>query len=186
MDEEFKEPDVVQGEECPICHQKTLTLTEAEREIPYFGRVYLFSMNCTNPTCKYSVSDVESEEEHDPMQYTLEIKNGEDLNARVIKSSEATVKIGRIASIEPGDASQGFISNVEGVLKRIERSIEIIINSEDDKDVRDKAKKQLKKIRRIMSGFDTVTISVSDPSGNSAIIHENVEKKPLKGSKKKI
>jgi zinc finger protein len=178
-------PDVIGGETCPICNQNTLILTESERDIPFFGRVYLFSMNCTNPECKYSVSDVETEDSHEPSKYTFEVQAIEDLNARVVKSSEATVKIGTIASIEPGTASQGFVSNIEGVLRRVERQMESLYEMEDDNALRDKLKNQIKKMKRILTGFDSVIITISDPSGNSAIIHERAVKLPLKVPKKK-
>ncbi len=180
-----EQPEIIQGETCPICNQNTLILTEAERDIPFFGRVYLFSMNCTNEECKYSVSDVETEESHEPSKYTFEVKTIEDLNARVIKSSEATVKVGSIASIEPGSASQGFVSNVEGVLRRIERQMESLYEMEDDNSLRDKLKNQIKKLKRVLTGFDPIIVTISDPSGNSAIIHENAVKTPLKVPKKK-
>lgn len=178
-------PEIIQGETCPICNQNTLILTEAERDIPFFGKVYLFSMNCTNEECKYSASDVETEESHEPSKYTFNVENITDLNARVIKSSEATVKVGSIASIEPGSASQGFVSNVEGVLRRIERQMESLYEAEDDNTLRDKLKNQIKKMKRILTGFDPITITISDPSGNSAIIHEKAVKSPLKAPKKK-
>jgi C4-type Zn-finger protein len=54
--------ETVEGETCPFCHQKTLTLMEARREIPFFGVCYLFSMNCSN--CKYHKADVESQKKN--------------------------------------------------------------------------------------------------------------------------
>ncbi|MBU90407.1 hypothetical protein CMO94_02595, partial [Candidatus Woesearchaeota archaeon] len=34
-----------------MCFKKTLVLMEKETEVPYFGKVFLFSMTCGN--CKY-------------------------------------------------------------------------------------------------------------------------------------
>ena len=79
------------GETCPLCHQKTLILSERETEVPYFGKVFLFSMTCTN--CKYHKSDVESAEQKEPCRYEFEIGSEDDMKVRVVKSSEATVKI---------------------------------------------------------------------------------------------
>ncbi|MBI5398426.1 hypothetical protein HZB03_03085, partial [Candidatus Woesearchaeota archaeon] len=41
----------MEGEDCPFCSTKNLTLMEDEIEVPYFGKVFLFSMDCSN--CKY-------------------------------------------------------------------------------------------------------------------------------------
>ncbi len=183
--EDFDFPAVVSGEQCPICGKNTLTLTEAEREIPFFGKVYLFSMNCSNPECKYSVSDVEIEEEHEPSEYFLEVSKEEHLNARVVKSSNATVKIGRIMTITPGTASQGYISNVEGVLKRTQYALEMAYDMEEDNNNKKKLKNKMKKLRKVLFGSEPITITISDPSGNSAIIHEDAVKKSLKVKRKK-
>ena len=59
------------GERCPLCHQKTLVLAERETEVPYFGKVYLFSMTCSS--CKYHKADVEAVERKEPCKYTFEV-----------------------------------------------------------------------------------------------------------------
>ncbi len=74
---------------CPLCNQNTLILTERETEVPYFGKVYLFSMTCDN--CKYHKADVEAMESKDSARYELEISSEDDMKVRVVKSSEATV-----------------------------------------------------------------------------------------------
>jgi zinc finger protein len=170
--------ETVEGETCPFCHQKTLTLMEARREIPFFGVCYLFSMNCSS--CKYHKADVESEEEHGPAKYTFMLENEEDLHVRVVKSSNATVKIGSIGSIESGEAASGYISNIEGILKRIQHQIEHLrdaASAEGDKETAKKAKNHLKKLTRILWGQESIKITLSDPTGNSAIISPKAEKK---------
>ena len=106
------------GQPCPMCNKNTLTLIEQEREIPYFGVVYLFSMNCKG--CGYHKADIEAAEKKDPCKYTLDVKTEEDLKIRIVKSGEATLKIPRIMTISPGPASNGYITNVEGNEKEVE------------------------------------------------------------------
>lgn len=178
-EEQTPQGDVSQitGEPCPFCHEKTLTLTEAEREIPYFGRCYIFSMDCSS--CKYHKADVESEEENLPVKYTLEVESEDDLSIRVVKSSNATVKIPFIGNIEPGEASNGYITNVEGILNRMKNQIEQLRDVEEDKDAIQKAKNMLKKLNRVLMGHDKLKIIIEDPSGNSAIISEKAKKAKL-------
>src|SRR5689334_8018288 len=116
-----EEMQTMGGQECPFCHEKTLSLTEQKKEVAYFGDVYLFIMSCES--CKYHKADVEAAVEHEPSRYTLEIESEEDLKIRVIKSSEGTVKIPHVGSIEPGETSNGYITNVEGILNRIKHAI---------------------------------------------------------------
>jgi ZPR1 zinc finger protein len=95
----------LENQPCPMCRSKTLTLTEDEREVPYFGKVYVFSMTCSN--CKYHKADIEVVEKRDPCKYSIEVSGEEDMKIRIVKSSEAIVKIPHIVTIEPGPASSG-------------------------------------------------------------------------------
>ncbi len=165
----------LEKQECPMCKQKSLSLSEEEREIPYFGKVYIFSMTCSN--CKYHMADVESAEKKEPCKLSLEINSEEDMKIRVVKSSTATVKIPRILTIEPGPASQGYVTNIEGLLNRAKHAIEMAKDNAEDKTEQKKAKNLLKKIQKIKWGQESIIISIDDPNGNSAIISERAVKK---------
>ncbi len=170
-------PTVIKGETCPVCHKKTLTLSESEIDIPYFGKTYLFSMNCSD--CGYHKADVEAEEKKQGAKYTLEISSEKDMNTRIVKSSHAKVKIPRIGGIEPGEAANGYITNVEGILGRLKRVIESIRDESEDDSDKKKAKNKIKKLSRIMWGRDKAKIIIEDPTGNSAIISDKTKKEKL-------
>ncbi len=163
---------------CPMCREKQLMLTEKEMEVPYFGNVLLFSMTCGN--CKYHLADVEAMEQKEPVKFTFEVQDEKDMNVRIVKSSEATVKIPYISTIEPGPAAQGYVTNVEGLINRVKYQIESIKeNAEDDED-KAKAKNLLKKIFKIKTGQEKMKLIIEDPSGNSAIISDRAIKEKLK------
>ncbi len=168
----------IEHEICPMCRQKSLALNEHETEVPYFGKVFLFSMTCAS--CKYHVADVEAIEQKEPSVYTFEISSTEDLKVRVVKSSNATVKIPHITTITPGPAAQGYVSNIEGIINRVKHAIEIARDSEEDNGQKQKAKNMLKKLFRVICGEEKLKIIIEDPTGNSAIISEKAEKKPFK------
>ena len=177
-----QEPEVMAGEQCPFCNEKKLSLTEIRREVPFFGMCLIFSMDCEG--CNYHKADVEAEEQHDPVQYTFECASEEDLKVRVVKSANATVKIGTIGSIEPGEAANGYITNIEGILNRIKTQVEHLRKAAEDGDEKDdeaieQAKKHLKKLTRALWGQEPIKITIKDPSGNSAIISEKAEKRKL-------
>jgi len=163
---------------CPMCRQKTLTLIEEEREVPYFGNVYLFSMTCSN--CKYHKADIEVANQNDPCKYSLDIDSEKDMKIRIVKSANATVKIPYIGSIEPGAASNGYVTNVEGIFNRIKRIVESAKEEAEDQADKKKAKKLLKKITKITWGQENAKIIIEDPSGNSAIISDKAKKEKLK------
>lgn len=171
-------PNTVKGQLCPMCGKKSLTLIEEGIEVPYFGLTFLFSMSCES--CKFHKADIESAKKHDPCKYTIEISSEKDMQIRIVKSSEATVKIPHITTIEPGSASEGYITNVEGILNRVKHQIESIRDSEEDLALKKKAKNMLKKITKVMWGQEKIKITIEDPSGNSAIISEKAQKSKLK------
>ena len=173
-----KVPNTSKGEVCPICNNKTLTLMEEEMEVPYFGKCYLFSMSCSS--CKFHKADVEAEERKDPIKYTFDIESEKDMNIRIVKSSEATVKIPHMISMEPGTGSDGFITNIEGLLNRFKKIIEDLRDTEEDPSAKKKAKNMLKKLTKAMWGQEKLKIIIEDPSGNSAIIDEKAVKTKLK------
>jgi len=162
---------------CPVCGQKKLTLTEAESEVPYFGKLFVFSMKCDG--CNYYKADVEAAENKEPVKYVLEVSGKEDLNVRVVRSSEGVVKFERIGSIEPGPAAEGFITNIEGLIKKMKEQIEKIRDLEEDETIKKKAKNMIKKLQNVLWGTEKLKITIEDKSGNSAIISEKAKRSKL-------
>jgi len=172
--------EVLEGQECPVCHEKKCTLAESSRKIPFGEKevlVHLFSMTCE--ACKYHTSDLEFDEQQEPVKYTLEVGSEDDLKIRIVKSAEATVKMPHIITIESGPQSQGYITNVEGLFNRVKNVIEQARDNAEDEEDRKKAKNLLKKIQDIMWGREKQKIIIEDPTGNSAIISEKAVRSKL-------
>lgn len=175
--------DELKNQPCPVCHEKTLTLRENEQEIPFFGKTHVFSMTCSN--CKFNKADVEADEPKESCKITITIDSEKDQKIRVIKSSLATVKIPQMRmDVQPGPASNGYISNIEGLLKKFKEIIEQQKNETEDPKVRKHAKNLLKKLWKVSLGEIPLKIIIEDPSGNSAIISEKAKIEKLKVSKK--
>ncbi|NJL44307.1 MAG: ZPR1 zinc finger domain-containing protein [Nitrosarchaeum sp.] len=173
----MNEPTILKGETCPICHQATLTLMETAYEIPFFGPCSLFSMDCEN--CKYHKADVEFEQTHDPTRYTLEVSSEEDLKIRIVKAASATIKIPHMITVESSEHSNGYITNVEGVLNRIRKQIAQARDDSEDPAAQKKAKTYLKKLDKVLWGQESLKLIIEDRTGNSAIISEKAEKKRI-------
>lgn len=172
-----EQANILKGQSCPICGKKTLTLTEADTEVPFFGKLFVFSMKCDS--CKFFKSDVEAAEQKEACKCAIEINGKQDLNIRVVKSAEATVKIPHVGSIEPGPAAQGYVTNIEGIINKIKEQIEFIRDNEEEQDARKKAKNLLKKLQKVLWGNEKLKIIIEDPTGNSAIISDKAERKKL-------
>ncbi len=163
---------------CPMCGKNTLTLTESEDNVPYFGKVYVFSMSCSD--CKYKKSDIEAAEQKEPCKYSIDVDSEADMRIKVVKSSNATVKLPHVMTISPGPASLGYITNIEGLLNRVKEGIQSLIDSEEDKDAVKKARRLMKKVNRVIWGSEKQKIIIEDPTGNSAIISDKAVKSKLK------
>jgi|SRR3989344_5407470 len=173
--------DKLEKQKCPVCLNDTLTLIEDNTEIPYFGKVYIFSMKCNNKECDYGMSDVETEEKKDPTKYTIEINSEKDMNIRVVKSSTGIVRIPQLkVDIEPGVASIGYVTNIEGLLDRVKKIIEDERDTTEEDSIKENAKKLLKKIWKVKLGDLPIKIIIEDENGNSAIISEKAKLEKLK------
>lgn len=167
----------IKNQPCPFCAENKCTLREEDLDIPYFGKVFVFSMECDG--CGARQSDVEPAEQKPPCKFMLEVQSEEDLNIKIVKSGDATVKIPHIITIEPGPAANGFVTNVEGLLDLVKKTIQSTMENEEDETAKKKAKNLLKKLSKILVGRESVKIIIEDPSGHSAIISDKAQKSKL-------
>ena len=167
----------LKGQPCPFCQEKKAILREEEIEVPHFGRLFVLTMECEG--CGAKKSDIEPAEQKEPCKYTFDVVSEEDLNVKIVKSGEATVKIPHVISIEPGPASNGYITNVEGFLVKVKEMIESSAEAEEDDAIKKKAKNMIKKLNRVMAGQESLKIIIEDKTGNSAIISEKAQKSKL-------
>jgi len=154
--------------------EKKLTLREEEIDIQHFGLTFIFSMTCEG--CGYKKTDLEAAEQKEPCTYTIEVSDEKDLNARLIKSGEATIKIPHIMTIDSGPESEGYVTNVEGLLTRVKKVIESSCEAEEDDTLKNKLKNMIKKLNKVLACHESIKIIIQDPSGNSAILSDKAVK----------
>ncbi|MEM2115503.1 MAG: ZPR1 zinc finger domain-containing protein [Candidatus Woesearchaeota archaeon] len=174
----YSEPVVLENQRCPLCLKDTLRLTEISTDVPFFGKTYIFSAECQNPDCNFKISDTEFDEQKDPVKITFKIEDEKDLNALVVKSSNATVMIDNIIKIESG--GDGYITTIEGLLMRAKEMLENLKESSEDDVEKNELWENIKKINRILWNENKGRIIIEDPSGNSAIISEKAKIEKLK------
>lgn len=159
---------------CPACGIEGVAKSiMKEIEIPHFGNVLETTLLC--PSCGFRHSDVIALEQNDPAKYVLEI-NKNNLSIRVVRSQSATVLIPEIGvKVEPGPKSEGYVTNVEGVLTRFEDAVKKALNLFDDAESQTNAKKTLAEIQELKKGNGTATLIILDPFGQSNIVSEKAE-----------
>jgi len=170
---------------CPTCGKNSLYLTESVEDVDYFGPVLLTTISCS--LCRYRDTDVSLTSAKEPSVMRAQITSDKDLAIKIVRSSSATIRAPELGvSITPGASAQGFITNVEGVLVRIQQVLEGIIPTLSQKRRR-RARAVLAKLKRAREGKLSFVVELKDPSGNSAIAGSDmtkIKKRPL--SKKEL
>ena len=158
---------------CPPCSEEIEYLYKTV-EIPYFSDALITTVLCTS--CGFRSVDVMILGENEPARYTLAVSSPKDLEGRVIRSTTGTIEIPELGIlVEPGPICEGFITNVEGVLVRIEDVIDRVITWSEGEEL-ERAHELKARIEEMRSGTVPFILIIQDKDGNSAIIHPNAEK----------
>lgn len=182
VNEELGEIQVISLGDCPVCGGKeTLKAIQHIHEIPYFGKVMGSTIICER--CGYRNADVIILEDRPPKLYTVRVENEKDLFTRVVRSKSGTIELEEIGvKIEPGPAAEGFVTNVEGILERVREALLMVREfrkQEGDEEAVKRVDEILKYIKDVKEGKKPLTVRISDPLGNSALIGENVKSRFL-------
>ncbi len=165
--------------ECPTCGRNTLESSLTSLNIPYFSEIYLVKFHC--PLCGYRISDFLNTRYGVPIRCTYEVKNEKELTARVIRAATGTIKIPELGTtIEPGPASQAFITNIEGVIIKILDIAETASKWVESEEEKKNCETAIEKIKKAKSGEIPFTLIIEDPFGNSMIIAKDQSKVSIK------
>lgn len=170
---------------CPVCkvEGKLAMMTHID-EIPYFGEHTQVTVLCN--ACGWRQTDFIPAEGKKPGASTLVISKPEHMRARVIRSSSCTVRLVELdLEVNPGSASTGYVSNVEGV---IDRFMDVIIMVTRQAYVEDSEMSDIKRLQEMHTTLlelkedpipNSVTLEFLDPNGHSQIIHVDATMREL-------
>jgi zinc finger protein len=157
---------------CPVCNTDIQYLYQTE-EIPYFSEILIISALC--PSCGWRYVDTQLLKNAEPSRWELTIESPEDMMVRVIRSMTGVISIPELGiRIDPGPACEGFISNVEGVLDRVENVLTNLHNWAESDGEKGRVHDLRGKLQEVREGRLPVTLIIDDLSGNSAIIDDRV------------
>ena len=166
--------DATYAQRCPSCDNNSMLTSQTEYEVEHFGAVLLSVAACQR--CGYRHSDVIALTNREAITLTAKISSLDDLNMRVIKSGTATISIPEFgATITPGPYSEGYISNVEGLLAKIEDALTFMLSTAKGRRLK-KGERMLKKMQIARDSKPRFTLIIKDPLGNSAIVSPNPRK----------
>jgi zinc finger protein len=165
---------------CPACAVGIIEVLQDQVDIAHFGEVMISTLIC--PKCGYRSSDIVPLLNRPPRRYSIIIDGPQKLNTRVVRSGSSTVRIPEIGGrIDPGLFSDGYITNIEGILRRFLDILfqilrDLMSNPQDENnDIRIARTKEIITLLEHIADGDispgtSITIILEDPLGNSSII----------------
>ncbi|MEM3737515.1 MAG: ZPR1 zinc finger domain-containing protein [Candidatus Bathyarchaeia archaeon] len=162
-------------EECPACRSEKAMISQSEEEIPYIGPVVLLAVKCSR--CGFKYNDIIYLATKEPSFYSIKVTGVEDLKTRVVRSATAHIKIPELkVDVTPGPQAESYISNIEGILLRVEDAVKALITLTQNPRQRRRQLEYLDKIRMAREGKIPFTLIIRDPQGLSALIPQNDKK----------
>ncbi len=157
---------------CPACGTPGMEYNAENVDLPYLGESLETMVRCKS--CGYRHTDFILTETKEPTRHRFEIRLEDDMMVRVVRSSSGTIRIPKLGIlIEPGIASDAFITNVEGIIVRVEGILAQLHNDAEDADTRAKVDELRDVFQAMRTGnAEPAELILEDPFGNSAIIDE--------------
>lgn len=154
---------------CPSCGGRGLEYTAEPVPLPFLGESLETMLRCG--ACGYRHNDFILTTSHEPTRHSYRVTRAEDMSVRVVRSGSGTLRIPELGvCIEPGIASEAFVSNVEGVILRIGRVLDQLLRDAEDEGARRRAESLAATLEDIRAGRGPpVTLVLEDPFGNSSI-----------------
>ena len=164
---------------CPGCSGLGMEYNAEQVDLPYMGNSLEIVLRCER--CGYRHTDFVLTQQREPTRYRYLVTKADDMMVRVVRSSSCTVRIPELGiTIEPGAVSEAFISNIEGIIVRVERVLDQLGRDAEDDEVRLRVSDLQETFGQIREGkAPPVTVVLEDPMGNSAIIGEGAEREEI-------
>ncbi len=156
----------IKGVACPVCGRTSAELLEVIYEIPAAGDLLITTLHCEK--CGYKTSVVTPfRVAGGQKRVSYKVTSEDDLSVKVVRSPFSTITIPELGvEMAPGPMAEWFVTNIEGVLTRVE---DALIRSAVLEDKRE-AKDALSRIRAARKGKISFTLIIDDPYGLSMII----------------
>lgn len=163
-----------------MCHARgSLELLSTSVNVPYFGEGLETTLRCD--ACGFRHADFMIMHQKDPVRLTYHAEGEDALRVRVIRSNSGTIRIPELGFLaEPTPLSESFVSNVEGVLDRARDVLNAAMRMHgDEPEKRQLLENYLERLESFVAAKAPFTLIIDDPFGNSAIVDEDVERRPL-------
>ncbi|XP_055697227.1 zinc finger protein ZPR1 [Phlebotomus papatasi] len=165
---EDPEPEATEIESLCVNCMKNGTTRLLLTKIPFYREVILMSFECED--CGYRNNEIQSGGEiaDRGCKITLEVKNPQDLNRKVVKSDYSSIKIVEMDFEIPSQSQKGEITTIEGILERSIKGLqqEQEIRRENHPEVAEQIDTFCQSLTKLKDGKEPFTFVLEDITGN--------------------
>ena len=154
---------------CPVCESMNTKIVQKIMDLPHFPQMWFFNLTCLD--CHYKYNDFINLSIKEPIRYIYHAENKEDYTTKIVRSANGTIRFPQIeAMIEPGPNADGFVNNIEGILRDIQGKVRFLLGDADTQEKRQKIINYISMLDEYINDNKPIDIVVEDPFGNSTII----------------
>jgi zinc finger protein len=154
---------------CPVCNSDNTKVTQKIVDLPHFPQLWLFNLLCND--CNYKHNDFLNLSVNEPTKHIYHAENKDDYTTKIIRAANGTLRFPQIgAIIEPGPSANGFINNIEGILRDIQEKAKYLLRDATDKEEIERIEDYIKLLDEYIEQNHPIDIVIEDPFGNSSII----------------
>ena len=156
---------------CPACKNGNVVINKTIYALPDKDKMLFLKFECNK--CDFEKNDIiPLTTRMDAGIMTLKITNENDLKSKIYRSPTGILEIIELdLKVEPGPTAEFYYTNIEGILFRFERAVEIYYNDLDtDHPEKNEIREALKDLKKAMNGDLDFTLKITDPGGGSYII----------------
>jgi zinc finger protein len=180
MSEKAKEMEEEFSFKCPACTNGTIKLTKTVYDMTDGDKMLILKFECNE--CMFTTNDViPLTTRLEPGIISLQVTNENDLKSKIYRSPVGILEIPELeVLVEPGPRADFYYTNVEGILDRFQKAVQIYRNSLDGEDDDDQKQQEideiLENISKAMKGDFNFTLIITDTGGGSYIIPQDESK----------
>ncbi|XP_059612173.1 zinc finger protein ZPR1 [Phlebotomus argentipes] len=172
---EDPEPEATEIESLCVNCMKNGTTRLLLTRIPFYREVILMSFECED--CGYRNNEIQSGGEiaDRGCKITVEVKDVQDLNRKVVKSDYSSIKIVELDFEIPSQSQKGEITTIEGILERSIKGLEQeqTIRRAAYPDVAVQIDEFCDSLRKLKDGKEPFTFILEDMTGNCHVENPN-------------
>jgi len=180
MSEKAKEREEEYSFKCPACNNGMIILTKTVYDMTDGDKMLIVKFECNE--CMFTTNDViPLTTRIEPGIISLRVTNENDLKSKIYRSPVGILEIPELeVLVEPGPRADFYYTNVEGILERFQKAVQIYRNSLDGEDDDDEKRQEideiLENISKAMKGDFNFTLIITDTGGGSYIIPQDESK----------